>query len=52
VEHQKKLTDLAVADLAAVDTETGDSGMGLVHQIAQFRGTYVRTYVRVGTDWR
>lgn len=39
VEHQKRLTEVAVADLAVTTTDTGDSGSNLVHQVAQFRGT-------------
>lgn len=38
VEHQKRLTDLAMADLAATVAETGETGMGLVHEVAKFRG--------------
>lgn len=38
VEHQKRLTDVAMADLAVTTTDTGDSGSNLVHQVAQFRG--------------
>jgi hypothetical protein len=29
---------VAMADLAATTTDTGDSGSNLVHQVAQFRG--------------
>lgn len=43
MEHQKRLTDLAMADLAATVAETGETGMGLVHEVAKFRGALVGT---------